>query len=72
MDKVGTTDSEQFAARNIPSITIHSLTQATWNADILHTSKDKFSAIRLDYYRSYCLIAAYIAFLDVVPRNPPQ
>jgi len=73
VDKVGTTDSEQFAARNIPSITIHSLTQATWNAHILHTSNDKFSAIRLDdYYRSYCLIAAYIAFLDVVPRNPPQ
>jgi Iap family predicted aminopeptidase len=71
VEQVGGTDSEQFAARKIPSITIHSLTQETWNARILHTSKDKFSAIRLDdYYDSYRLIAAYIVFLDTVPRFP--
>jgi Peptidase family M28 len=71
VDQVGSTDSEQFAARKIPSITIHSLTQESWNARILHTSKDKFSAMRLDdYYQSYRLIAAYIAFLDTVPRSP--
>jgi aminopeptidase-like protein len=65
VEQVGSTDSEQFAARKIPSITFHSLTQETWNARILHTSKDKLSAMRLDdYYESYGLIAAYLAFLD--------
>jgi putative aminopeptidase FrvX len=65
VEQIGSTDSEQFAARKIPSITIHSLTQETWNAHILHTSRDKFSAIRLDeYYQTYQLIAAYIALLD--------
>lgn len=71
VDQVGSTDSEQFAARKIPSITIHSLTQQTWNARILHTSKDKFSAIHLDeYYQTYRLVAAYIAFLDQVASDP--
>lgn len=56
-------DSEQFEARKIPSITIHSVTQAT--ADILHTSKDKISAMRLDdYYDTYRLLTAYVACLD--------
>jgi aminopeptidase-like protein len=65
VELIGSTDSEQFAERKIPSITIHSLTQATWDAHILHSSKDKFSAIRLDdYYQSYRVISAYIAFLD--------
>jgi Zn-dependent M28 family amino/carboxypeptidase len=58
-------DSESFADRKIPSITIHSLTPQAWKAGILHSNKDKLSAIRLDdYYESYRLIAAYIAFLD--------
>jgi len=71
VEQVGSADSEQFAARKIPSITIHSLTQETWNARILHTSKDKFSAMRLnDYYQTYRLLAAYIAFLDRVPPAP--
>jgi aminopeptidase-like protein len=65
VDAVGSSDSEQFAARKIPSITIHSLTQQTFNAHILHTSKDKISEMRLDdYYESYHLIMAYLAFLD--------
>lgn len=65
VEQVGSTDSEQFSQRKIPSITIHSLTQETWNAQILHTSKDKFSAIRLDdYYQTYHVLSAYLAFLD--------
>jgi putative aminopeptidase FrvX len=60
-------DAEQFAERKIPRITIHSLTQETWNARILHTSKDRISAMRLDdYYQTYRLLAAYIVFLDQV------
>ena len=71
VDQVGTTDSVQFADRKIPSITIHSLTQETWDAQILHTSKDKLSAMHLDdYYASYRLIAAYLAFLDEMESRP--
>jgi len=59
VDQVGSTDAEQFSERKIPRITIHSLTQATWDAHILHRSKDKFSAIRLDdYYETYRVQAA--------------
>jgi putative aminopeptidase FrvX len=65
VEQVGSTDSEQFAERKIPHITIHSLTQKNWDAHISHTSKDKLSAMHLDdYYQTYKLIAAYIVFLD--------
>lgn len=71
VERIGDTDSERFSERKIPSITIHSLTQATWDARILHSSKDKFSAVRLDdYYQSYRLLAAYITFLDMSPGRP--
>ncbi len=62
---IGSTDSVQFAVRKIPAITIHSLTQASWDARILHTSKDKLREINLDeYYKTYRLISAYLAALD--------
>jgi len=65
-------DSESFADRKIPSITIHSLTPQAWKDRILHSRKDKLSAIRLDdYYETYRLIGAYIAFLDQAP-DPAQ
>ena len=66
VEQIGATaDSESFAARKIPSITIHSLTQEAWSAHILHSPRDKFSAMHLDdYYRTYQLVAAYVAFLD--------
>jgi hypothetical protein len=64
---IGSTDSEQFAERKIPSIAIHSLTQKTWEAHILHSSKDRLSAIDLDsYYQTYGLLAAYVAYLDQI------
>ena len=70
VDQVGSSDGEQFAKVKIPRITIHSLTQETWNAAILHTSKDRFSAIRLDdYYQSYRLLSAYVALLDQFSRT---
>lgn len=72
VDQVGSTDSVQFSDRKIPSITIHSLNQKTWDARILHTSKDKFSAIRLDdYYDTYHLVAAYLLYLDLALETPP-
>ncbi len=71
VDQVGSSDAEPFSERKIPRITIHSLTQETWNAHILHTSKDKLSAMRLDdYYQTYRLLAAYIAFLDQFASVP--
>jgi Zn-dependent M28 family amino/carboxypeptidase len=48
VDQVGSIDSEQFAVRKIPRITIHSLTQKLWEERIIHSSKDKMSAMRLD------------------------
>jgi hypothetical protein len=48
-----------------PSITIHFLTQEAWDARIIHTWKDRISAIHLDgYYRTYRLVSAYAAYLD--------
>jgi len=71
VDQIGSSDAESFTERKIPRITIHSLTQETWNARILHTSKDKLSAVRLDdYYETYRLLAAYIAYLDQVVGLP--
>jgi Zn-dependent M28 family amino/carboxypeptidase len=64
-------DSESFADRKIPSITIHSLTPEAVRNHILHTSKDRMSAMRMDdYYESYRLVAAYLAFLDQVGSIP--
>jgi Zn-dependent M28 family amino/carboxypeptidase len=71
VEQIGSTDSVQFSERKIPSITIHSLTQETWNARILHTSKDKLSAMHLDdYYQTYRLVGAYLAFLDQLAGSP--
>jgi hypothetical protein len=58
-----TADSESFARYQIPSITLHSVTQKTW--PILHSPFDKMAAIKMnDYYDSYKLIAEYLAYLD--------
>lgn len=63
VDQVGSTDSEAFAAYKIPRITIQSITQETW--PILHSDKDKLSAIKMDdYYTTYRLLAGYLAYLD--------
>jgi len=63
VDKVGSADSESFAPYQIPHITLHSVTQETW--PILHSTRDKFGAVKLkDYYDSYHLIAGYLAYLD--------
>ncbi len=64
-ERVGSSDSESFAARKIPRITIHSLTQKSQDEGILHTSKDKFAVMNLDdYYDTYHLLAVYLVFLD--------
>jgi len=71
VEHVGSSDSEQFAERKIPRITIHSFTQEALNSRIIHTSKDKLSAMRLDdYYQTYRLLAAYVSFLDEFASDP--
>lgn len=68
VENVGSSDSEQFAEKKIPRITVHSLNQQRYEEGILHTPKDRLSAIKFDdYYRTYRLMAAYVAFLDELP-----
>jgi Iap family predicted aminopeptidase len=63
VDGVGSSDSEPFRAKQIPSLTLHSLTTETLN--ILHSNRDKIEVVKLDeYYRSYRLIAGFLAMLD--------
>jgi hypothetical protein len=70
-ERVGSTDSESFAARKIPRITIHSLTQESENEGILHTKKDQLSAMNLDhYYDTYHLVALYLGYLDELLAEP--
>ncbi len=69
VDNIGSSDSESFAEFKIPRITIHSLTEKT--LPILHSSRDKIDAIRMDdYYMTYRLMAGYLAFLDTQLDSP--
>ena len=68
VEGLGTADSESFARYQIPRITLHSVTQETW--PILHSVRDQLNAVNMkDYYDSYHLIAAYLAYLDDVLRK---
>jgi len=63
VDNIGSTDSESFREKNIPAITIHSLTPAT--LPILHSPRDRIDEVHRDrYYRSYLLVLEYLAVLD--------
>ena len=63
VDNLGTSDSESFRVKDVPALTLHSITQENWM--ILHTDKDTIQQIKMDeYYRSYRLIAAYMVLLD--------
>jgi Zn-dependent M28 family amino/carboxypeptidase len=63
VEQVGSADSESFAKRRIPSLTIHSVTQETF--PVLHSSQDTLAAIHMDeYYDTYRLVAAYLSYLD--------
>ncbi len=69
--QVGRSDSDSFQDRKVPTINIHSLTNETF--PILHSRRDQIEAIQFhDYYESYLLIRAYLAYLDQVldPSNP--
>lgn len=69
VEKVGTTDSESFVPYDIPRITLHSVTQQNWR--VLHSSNDRLAAVKMaDYYDSYKLIVAYLAYLDFALKSP--
>jgi Zn-dependent M28 family amino/carboxypeptidase len=62
-DRVGTTDSASFADKKIPTVNLHSVTQA--KLAILHGPKDRLDAIGMDdYYQTYVLVSAYLTYLD--------
>jgi hypothetical protein len=54
----GATDSDPFAARHVPQITIHSLTQH----NVLSGASTQFQPN--NYYDTYRLICGYLAYLD--------
>jgi hypothetical protein len=63
VDRVGDDDSHSFLNAGVPVLTIHSLTPETLH--VIHHASDKVSAIHPeDYYTSYRLAAAYLAYLD--------
>ncbi len=59
----GGADADSFQDRHIPTVTVHSMTNETW--PILHSARDQMTAMHLgDYYDTYRLLAAYLAYLD--------
>src|SRR5438309_114019 len=63
VDKVGDSDSRPFADKKIPVLDIHSVTTET--LPILHSDKDKLSAIVLQqYFDTFRLIAATLVLID--------
>ena len=68
--QVGFSDSDSFQNLKVPAILIHSVTSET--LPILHSRRDQIGAIRQnDYYETYLLIRAYLAYLDQV-LDPPD
>ncbi len=64
----GATDSDPFAARHIPQITIHSLTQQ----NVTTGATTQFRPY--NYYDTYRLLCGYLAYLDqtLKPRRTPN
>ncbi len=63
VDRVAMDDAVPFLKVKIPVVSIHSITQETLR--MLHTDRDRLSAIRPDdYYKAYQLVAFYLAYLD--------
>jgi hypothetical protein len=64
METAGATDSEPFAARHIPRITIHSLTRQNLEGVATPFRPN-------NYYDTYRLLCGYLAYLDVTlkPRS---
>ncbi len=69
--QAGKSDGDSFQDRHVSTITIHSMTNETF--PILHTARDQMSEIhQADYYDTYRLMAAYLAYLDVTLDAPGE
>src|SRR2546426_10592260 len=59
----GRSDSDSFHDKKVPTINLHSMTNETIR--IIHSPRDQIEAIHMDeYYDSYRLITAFLAYLD--------
>jgi hypothetical protein len=58
IDLAGATDSQPFAVRGIPEITVHSLTRQ----NLVSRAENKLNA--RNYYNAYRLVCGYVAYLD--------
>ena len=69
--KTGEADSEAFASRHIPQITLHSLTREA--VVVMHNQQDPPPTFRPNnYYDSYHLISGYLAYLDATLKSRPS
>ena len=66
MDTAGSTDSEPFASKQIPHITIHSLTQQNLAAGSATAFQPN------NYYNTYRLVCGYLAYLDTILKPRPN
>jgi hypothetical protein len=62
----GSTDSDPFAVRHIPQITIHSLTQQ----NVISGASSQFRPN--NYYDTYRLLCGYLAYLDQSLKSRPH
>jgi hypothetical protein len=63
VENVANDDTQAFRDKKLPVITIHSVTRETWQ--VLHSTQDNIAAIHVDdLYDSYCIVSAYLAFID--------
>jgi hypothetical protein len=63
---LGSTDSDPFAVRHIPQITIHSLTQQ----NVVSGAGSQFRPT--NYYDTYRLLCGYLAYLDQTLKSRPH
>ena len=62
-DRVGRSDHDSFRRKKVPCIVVHSVTRET--LPIINSKKDTLAVIQMDdYYDTYVLMAAYLAYLD--------
>jgi hypothetical protein len=65
-EAAGSSDSEPFASRQIPQITMHSLTQE----NLANSATTPFRPN--NYYDTYCLLCGYLAYLDTILKPRPN
>lgn len=65
VDNVGTTDSMTFFRAEIPTLSLHSITEETWR--LINSPKDIWASLSWkDYYDTHRLIFALLAYFDQV------